>query len=201
MTDFVTIKEGIRLFLEDNKRNPSFIGTVYAQSDLRSGTKDGRDWTNRTFTIEDSTDEIELTAWGDEIKLIKIGYKYEFTTPWWKDYEGKVQLGLGKWASIKCVGSAETPTIVNDVTSEQQQPETGDDPKEPTKVAPLPATSELLDHFIMDETIFLLQIEQGIKKYLKQFDPQPLVDQKVGMFVKILYAESKKTNLTKASKI
>jgi len=57
LTDFTSIVECTK------NMKGAFVGTVMAQSDLSSGTdKNGKDWTKKNFTIEDTTGRISLTA-------------------------------------------------------------------------------------------------------------------------------------------
>ncbi len=98
----------------------AFIGTVIKASDLKSGTKDGRDWTKKVFVVQDDSADVELVTWGDEIKLFAVGQKYEFVNPWWKTYEGKVSVSIGKYGSAKVIGSANTEEPIPRSTIQQQ---------------------------------------------------------------------------------
>jgi len=82
----------------------SFKGVIIKAGDLKSGTKDGKDWTKKVFTIGDDSGEAELVTWGDEIKQFEIGKLYEIVNPWWKTYEGKVSVQVGKYGTAKFVG-------------------------------------------------------------------------------------------------
>lgn len=91
----------------------SFIGTVIKQGDLKSGTtKDGKDWTKKVFTLEDDSDSIEITTWDEEIKLFKVGNKYEITNPWWKMYEGKLNLNVGQHCQVKLIGTCASQSTI-----------------------------------------------------------------------------------------
>ena len=98
----------------------SFIGTIIKAGDLKSGTKDGRDWTKKVFTVQDDSEEAELVAWGDEIKTFSVGHKYEFVNPWWKTYESKVSVTVGKYGTAKVVGSANTEATTPTDTKQEQ---------------------------------------------------------------------------------
>jgi len=101
----------------------SFIGTIIKAGDLKSGTKDGRDWTKKVYIIQDDSADAELVTWGDEIKLFSVGHKYEFVNPWWKTYEGKVSVSVGKYGTAKVVGSANTEeTTPTETTQEKITP-------------------------------------------------------------------------------
>jgi hypothetical protein len=83
----------------------SFKGIITKASDLKSGTKDGKDWSRKIFIIEDDTDTADLVAWGDEIKKFEVGKTYEIINPYWKRYEGKTSLTVGKYGTATVIGS------------------------------------------------------------------------------------------------
>ena len=101
-TEFVTIKEAIAA----NKGN--FIAIVIKIGDLKSGTNKGKDWSLKKITVQDSTTDLDITCFGsEEIGLFKLGGKYEIF-PWWKElYEGKANVGIGKYGQIKLIGTDE----------------------------------------------------------------------------------------------
>lgn len=183
-TDYITIKEAKSL------KKGSFIGVVIKQGDLKSGTKDDRDWTKKTYTIQDATDEVILTAWGEEISMLKVGNKYEFTNPWWKEYEGKITLALGKYATLKLVGTDE----INNVNSSETPAETRGE----VNAEPLPKFSQT--EYVKQQTIWLLQIEATVRETMQQFMPtvEEPNNQKIGMFVKEIYNEMKRMSRDRA---
>lgn len=99
----------------------SFIGTIIKTGDLKSGTKDGRDWTKKVFTIQDDSGDADLVCWGDEIKLFEVGHKYEIVNPWWKTYEGKVSVSVGKYGTAKLIEFDQTTEETNPSDLKQEQ--------------------------------------------------------------------------------
>ena len=87
---------------------------------MKSGTKDGRDWTKKVFTVQDDSADAELVTWGDEIKLFSVGHKYEFVNPWWKTYEGKVSVSVGKYGTSKIIGKGQTEETKPSETKQEQ---------------------------------------------------------------------------------
>ena len=112
-TEFVTIKEAV----DANKGN--FIATVTKVGDLKSGTSKGKDWSLKKITVQDSTADLDITCFGsEEIGLFKLGGKYEIF-PWWKElYEGKANVGIGKYGQIKLIGTDEINNIISSPTPE-----------------------------------------------------------------------------------
>lgn len=113
-TEFIKISEA------KEQLKGSFIGTVIKAGDLKSGTTNGSDWTKKVFTVQDDSADADLVAWGDEIKQFTVGHKYEFTNPWWKTYEGKVSVSVGKYGTAKVIGSANQAETAPTNTTQQQ---------------------------------------------------------------------------------
>jgi len=91
----------------------SFKGIIIKAGDLKSGTSNGKDWTKKTFTIEDESGSADLVAWGEEVSQFKLGYKYEIVNPWWKTYVDKqnvphITVQVGNYGTAKVIGSEKT---------------------------------------------------------------------------------------------
>lgn len=201
MNDFLTIAESEKKFLDGISKSASFIATVISEGELKAGTGQNGDWMRKEFTIEDATKTIKITAWNEEIKSLKVGYKYEFNSPYWKEYKGSPQLSLGQYCQVKCIGSAGTQETFNESKNEEQRlPETTAR-AEDVNGGKLPAISDAMAEFVEYETVQLLQIENRVIATIRIFmprlqDPNPAF---VGLFVKEIYRESKRLNFKKAS--
>ncbi len=173
----------------------TFIGVIQHVSELKAGTGKNGDWTMKKFTIKDPSGEIELVAWNDEIARAQtfVGKKCEFKSFWFKEYEGNTSLAFGNYGAVSIVEEVIEGVKIT------TKPETKEELK-PIHIEKLSPISDIFKDMITQETITLLQIEQEVKQVMKTFEPH-LVDAKVGMFVKEIYRESKKSNLTKASKL
>jgi len=204
-TDFQTIEQ-----CKLDKKG-AFIGFIIKQGDLKSGTSNKgtsseKDWTNKRFTISDANDEIELTAWNGDIEKFKVGNKYEFTGFWFKEYQGAVQLSVGKYGKVNLIGTATTEPKGVDFGKLNAKIE--DDNPEPQPAVgqlapptnPLPEIGPNLEVFSEEQCIQLLQIEKVVKETMNKFEPNKIHEgQKVGMHVKEIYRESKKFKFEKAS--
>ena len=127
----------------------SFIGKVISAGDLKSGTTDdGKDWTNKQFRIEDSSGKITLTAWGEEIKLFEVGKTYEFTTPWWRNYNNETVLALGKFAKVKMVDAISPSTTA--AASPEPQPAAAAPPAAAQPAAPTSTSTATLGKIDID---------------------------------------------------
>ncbi len=190
MTEFTTIQKSRELFLKEGKSNTSFVCTVIKEGELTSGTKNNKDWSKKVFTVKDATGSIEIITWNAETNLLRVGYKYEINNPWWNDYAGKINLRIGQYAKIKCVGPNNSQSIIEEPS--------GDVPPEPkcsssADVLNLPEPSADFDKLVTKETILLLNIEKtviaAVMKFVdKSFSPNP---NKIGMFVKEIYKQIK----------
>lgn len=183
MTEFISLSDARQAM------KGSFVGTVISIGDLKSGTKDGNDWSNKKITVEDTSARITLTVWNEEIKLFELNKTYEFHTPWFKMYKDEPVLALGKFAQIV------------KITSTQQEAITANEPEKPiddTSLESLPEISDMFKDFIRIETVSLLSIEAEVRETMKPFR-KIINDQHVGMITKEIYRESKKTNFSKAT--
>ena len=146
-TEFVSIKEATAAL------KGSIKAIVINESDLKSGTTNGKDWTKRSFTIEDSSGRIEMTIWNEDVKKFKVGYTYEIVNPWWKQYEGKPQLDLGKYAQVTIVASEKAPA--------EHSPIPPEEPTEPVKFSIKGAVSGFSSH----ENCWAVAVEQAKLTY------------------------------------
>lgn len=176
-TNFITIKEA------KAAKKGSFIGVVIKQGDLKSGTTNDKDWTKKTFTIEDTSDNVILTAWGDEeISRFKVGNKYEFTSFCWKEYEGKTTLSVGNYGNLKLIGTDEIQRENKQTTMPENTETRGE-----INGVPLPEFSN--ERWVRQQALVLLQIEEVVTKVMLIHKPKlsEINHQKVGMFVKEIY--------------
>jgi len=169
-TNFKTISEA------KNELKGSFIGTIIKIGELKSGTKNGKDWTKKIFTVEDATASVELVCWGTtEIEKFKQGYKYEFVNPWWKVYEENVSVQLGKYGEAKVIGSSNTED-----TKPQPPQQSKETKREPTTVDELGMTK------IKNETLLLQKIHNTVQSTLGEGATE--ADRSsIDLFTKLIY--------------
>lgn len=184
---YVTETEFLKIVDAKEALKGSFKGAVIKAGDLKSGTKNGKDWTKKIFTIEDDTASVDLVAWDSEVADFKIGYVYEIVNPWWKVYEGNASVQVGKYGTAKVIGSA------NIEPTSTELPETPPVPKEQTVTPPTTATKEeleLLDegtlNLIKRESVLLYKIRTCVEQTLKKFEDDPHGGM-VGQFTELIY--------------
>lgn len=195
------IEESKQKYKDGVTKNGSFIATVVGQSDLKSGTGAKGDWTNRTFTLDDGNTQEKLIAWNDDVKLLKVGYKYEFNSPYWSDYKGNPQLSLGNYCQVKCIGGGETQTTMESGSSpapantQATQSQGREEPEGET----IPNLPVQLQDFIEAETIMLIQIEDEVVKTMKHFGKDTSNPALVGMRVKEIYRKAQNVVFKRAN--
>jgi len=175
----------------------SFKGIIVKAGDLKSGTKDGKDWTKKNFIIQDETGQADLVTWGDEVSQFKVGYTYEIVNPWWKTYENKITVQVGNYGTAKVIGS------------EKSIPDTPPPPKEQTVISP-PKTQVKPDESkieklsdneletVVNATQKILAISLAVGKELEKVTEHP--DRTFVMeATKIIYDKFFATNFKKAS--
>lgn len=175
----------------------SFKGVIIKAGDLKSGTKEGKDWTKKIFVIEDDTGQVDLVTWGDEIKKFSVGYTYEIVNPWWKTYENKITVQVGNYGTAKVIGSEkaipDTPPPPKEQTV-QSPPKTEQKPDE-SKIEKL-SDNEL--ETVVEATKKILAISLAVGKELEKVTEDP--DRTFVMeATKIIYDKFFATNFKKAS--
>lgn len=136
MAEFISLADA-RQAMKGN-----FVGTIIAISDLKSGTKDNRDWSKKNITVEDRSAKMTLTAWNGEIKLFELNATYEFTGMWFKSYKDDVYLAMGKGGKVKKIEATTPPT---EPTAHQEKTTPEPTPEPPTQNVML-TTNQKITH-------------------------------------------------------
>lgn len=76
-------------------------GEVAEVSEPRTVTTRYGESTVADTVIKDATGEIKLTLWRDRIGLVKKGDKVEIRGAYVKEWQGRLELGVGKNGEIK----------------------------------------------------------------------------------------------------
>ena len=66
-------------------------------------TKFGKKTRVASATIKDSSGEITLSLWGDDIEKVAIGDKIQIENGWVSEFKGTPQLTAGKYGKITIV--------------------------------------------------------------------------------------------------
>ena len=76
----------------------------------RSFEKFGRQGKVANAIAKDSSGDIKLTLWNDDIDKIKAGDKIKITDGYVSEWQGELQLGTGKYGKIEVVGASDQET-------------------------------------------------------------------------------------------
>jgi len=175
------------------KKKGGIIVKVIGVGEVSTGTGSRGDWKKQTATLQDNSGEMQMILWGDQVGKMDQGKYYKIEDPFWSMYKDKVQLSLGKFGKLHLtdvaalLGAAVPPTA-SKPSQAQLSP----------NVSELPKIPQNLKEFVENEDLMLLLIGQVIEGQHKAFGI-PINGQKIGLHVKEIYREIKKTNLIKAS--
>lgn len=202
--DFVEIKEAKEAL------KGSFKGIIIKAGDLKSGTKNGKDWTKKIFIIEDESGQVDLVTWDDEIKNFSVGYTYEIVNPWWKTYENKITVQVGKYGTAKVIGSEksipDTPPPPKEQTVSESGSQSAPKPDSPqitqskgrTDEPKIVTLSDIELATVEDATVKLLAISLAVGEKVKEVTEVPSREF-VMEATKIIYNKFFASNFKKAS--
>ena len=209
--DFVKIKDAKEAL------KGSFKGIIIKASDLKSGTTNAKDWTKKTFTIEDDSGKAELVTWGEEVSQFKVGYTYEIVNPYWKTYVDKqnvphITVQVGKYGTAKVIGSDKSIPDTPQPPKEQTVLESGSQSapeftspqitqsKGRTDESKIEKLTDIELGTVQDATVKLLAISLAVGEKLKEFTEEPSREF-VMEATKIIYQNYFVSNFKKASEI
>ncbi len=91
----------------------SIEATVIQETQIKEGQTNGKSWKNKRYTLQDDTDTVQITLWGNDVDLLKMNYRYKLTGGWWKEFSGTVQLDAGKYLKIQQIGAPANEAVQN----------------------------------------------------------------------------------------
>jgi replication factor A1 len=74
---------------------------VVSKGDVREFERFGKPGRVCNCVIKDDSGELELTLWNDEIDTIEAGEKIKITDGWVKEWNGKLQISMGKNGKVE----------------------------------------------------------------------------------------------------
>jgi len=194
-----------------NKKG-GIIVKVIGVGNVETGVGSNGEWKKQIATLQDNSETIDMVIWGEDIGKLDQGQYYKIETPFWSTYKDETQLSLGRYAKLH-LANVEDLIPVNETTPTKPsvpEPPPGyhsdgkghwikNDATETTQ-SKLPTIPDTLKEFVINEDDFLLQIGQIIEDNHK-LHGIAINGQRIGLHVKEIYREAKKTNLIKASKL
>lgn len=93
------------------------VVTVTKIGDLKAGTAGSGDYTRKDITVQDSSGSEQMTVWNGDIQKFQLNHKYEITSIYWKESNGKEYCNYGQYSKLQDLG------IANDVSESFNEPE------------------------------------------------------------------------------
>ncbi len=178
-----------------NKKG-GIIVKVIGVGNVETGVGSSGEWKKQIASLQDNSGTIDMVIWGDDIGKLDQGQYYKIENPYWSDYKNEVQLALGKYAKLHLANAGDLLVA----TVEDLGPQVPSPKSSPTTQSKLPTIPDTLKEFVIHEDDFLLQIGEIVENNHK-LHGIVINGQRIGLHVKEIYREAKKTNLIKASDI
>ena len=90
--------------LKSGQGKVDVVATVKAIAPARTFNKYGKDITVANATVSDDSGEIVLSLWNDDIAKVKVGDKVQIANGYVSEFQGKLQLGAGKFGKLEVMG-------------------------------------------------------------------------------------------------
>lgn len=82
--------------------------TVKSMDAPRSFNKFGKELKVANAMVSDSSGEIKLSLWNDDVDKVKVGDKVKITNGYVSEFNGEKQLTSGKFGKLEVVGAGST---------------------------------------------------------------------------------------------
>lgn len=176
------------------QKKGGIIVKIIGVGDVSTGTNERGEWKKQTATLQDNSGEMPMVLWGDQVGKIDQGKYYKIENPFWSVYKDEVQLSLGKFGKLHL---ADITDLLGAASATEPSPGQTQLKSNGPKLPKIP--QNLID-FVENEDLLLLWIGQVIELHHTYYGV-PINGQKIGLHVKEIYREIKKTNLIKASNL
>jgi len=123
--------------LEVRQGNVDVVVEVVDKGDVREFEKFGRAGKVCTATVKDSSGEIKLSLWNEQVNLVNVGDKIHITNGYVNEFQGEKQLTTGRLGKLEVLeSSAEAPSEEPKETEEElpEEPEIEEESVEEEKV-------------------------------------------------------------------
>lgn len=89
--------------LQANQGKIDLVVEVVEKEESRSFEKFGKTGRVCNAKIKDSTGQVTLTLWNDDIEKVKVGTKVQIQNGWCSEFKGQKQVSAGKFGSITSI--------------------------------------------------------------------------------------------------
>jgi len=87
--------------IKANQGNITVEAEVISKQEPRTFSKFGKEGKVCNATIADSTGEITLTLWNDDVDKVEVGDKIKLENGWCSEYKEQRQLSAGKFGKLE----------------------------------------------------------------------------------------------------
>jgi len=92
--------------LQPKQGNVNIVLEVVDKGDVREFQKFGRAGKVCTATAKDTSGEIKLSLWNEQVEMVNIGDKVKIVNGYVNEYQGEKQLTTGRMGKLEVVESA-----------------------------------------------------------------------------------------------
>ena len=103
--------------LKPKQGNVDIILDVVDVGDVREFQKFGKPGKVANAVAKDSTGDIKLTLWNDDIEKVKSGDKIHLTNGYVNEWQGEMQLTTGRIGKLEVIGKADADSNKDSDTS------------------------------------------------------------------------------------
>ena len=89
--------------IQANQGNISVEAEIVAKEEPRTFTKFGKSGQVCSATLRDSSGEIRLTLWNDDIEKVEIGSRIKLENGWCSEFREQKQLSAGKYGKLEII--------------------------------------------------------------------------------------------------
>ena len=111
--------------IKSNQGNIDIVADVMTKEEPRSFEKFGKVGKVCNAKLKDTTGEIKLTLWNDDIENVNEGDRVHLQNGWCSEFKGEKQLSTGKFGKIEVVsGSAPKMSAKQSKVEKAEKPKT-----------------------------------------------------------------------------
>ncbi len=116
--------------LKANQGNVDLVLEVVEKKEPRTFEKFGKSGRVCNALVKDSTGQVTLTLWNEDVDKIAPGTKIHLKNGWCSSFRDEMQVSTGKFGSLEVLEEASNEVFTNDPGMLQGAPEGMEEPEE-----------------------------------------------------------------------